>query len=77
MRDGVNGLLRPADARALADAVLALAAAPRWAAALAERARLDVRGRTWEASMRRLADGYERALRRAAGTTPARDERVA
>ena len=77
VRDGVNGLLRPADARALADAVLALAAAPRWAAALAERARLDVRGRTWEASMRRLADGYERALRRAAGTTPARDERVA
>ncbi len=70
VRNGVNGLLRPADARMLADAVLALVRAPRYASALAARARTDVGDRTWEASMRRLADGYRQAAGRA-GAAPA------
>lgn len=77
VRSGVNGLLRPPDARELADAVLALVRAPRWASALADRARADVRERTWEVSMRRLADGYERALRRDADAAATQGERAA
>jgi glycosyltransferase involved in cell wall biosynthesis/predicted metal-dependent phosphoesterase TrpH len=60
--DGVTGLLRPADATALADAVVALAADPDARARLAAAARGAVAERTWERALERLADGYRRAL---------------
>ena len=64
VRDGVTGLLRPADAQALADAVLTLVHAPERARAIAARARAGVGARTWAASLGRLADGYAEARRR-------------
>jgi glycosyltransferase involved in cell wall biosynthesis/predicted metal-dependent phosphoesterase TrpH len=60
--DGRTGLLRPADADALADAVCHLAAAPLLRRALASSALHAVRGRTWDAALRRLADGYHAAI---------------
>jgi len=60
--DGVTGLLRPADAAALADAVLALAADPDARARLAGAARAAVAERTWDRALERLGDGYRRAL---------------
>jgi glycosyltransferase involved in cell wall biosynthesis len=69
VEDGLTGLLRPADAAALADAVLELAGAPLLRERLAQRAFEAVRERTWERALSRLADGYRRALggRTAAG----------
>jgi glycosyltransferase involved in cell wall biosynthesis len=69
VEDGVTGLLRAADAAALADAVLDLAGAPLLRERLAQRALEAVRERTWERALTRLADGYRRALggRTAAG----------
>jgi glycosyltransferase involved in cell wall biosynthesis/predicted metal-dependent phosphoesterase TrpH len=64
--DGVSGLLRPADARALADAVVALAADPALRSRLAVGGLESVQDRTWDAAMGRLATGYGRAL--SAGT---------
>jgi glycosyltransferase involved in cell wall biosynthesis len=59
---GESGLLAPANADALADAVASITTAP----LLAERLRLgglaSVRERTWDAALARLADGYRRAL---------------
>jgi glycosyltransferase involved in cell wall biosynthesis/predicted metal-dependent phosphoesterase TrpH len=60
--DGVTGLLVPADATALADAVVALASDPDARARLAGAARVAVAERTWERALERLADGYRRAL---------------
>jgi glycosyltransferase involved in cell wall biosynthesis/predicted metal-dependent phosphoesterase TrpH len=60
--DGVTGLLVPADATALADAVVALAGDPDARARLAGAARQAVAERTWERALERLADGYRRAL---------------
>ncbi len=60
--DGVTGLLCPADATALADAVVALAGDPDARARLAGAARIAVTERTWERALERLADGYRRAL---------------
>jgi glycosyltransferase involved in cell wall biosynthesis/predicted metal-dependent phosphoesterase TrpH len=60
--DGVTGLLRPADATALADAVVAVAADPAARARLAAAARAAVAERTWDRALQRLADGYRRAL---------------
>jgi glycosyltransferase involved in cell wall biosynthesis/predicted metal-dependent phosphoesterase TrpH len=60
--DGETGLLRAADVHALADAVLALAAAPDERARLAANARAAVAERTWDRALERLADGYRRAL---------------
>jgi glycosyltransferase involved in cell wall biosynthesis/predicted metal-dependent phosphoesterase TrpH len=60
--DGVTGLLRDADATALADAVVALAADPDARARLAQNARAAVAERTWDRALQRLADGYRRAL---------------
>ena len=60
--DGVTGLLAPADAAALADAVVALASDPEARARLAGAARVAVAERTWERALERLADGYRRAL---------------
>jgi glycosyltransferase involved in cell wall biosynthesis len=60
--DGVTGLLRPADPRALADVLVQLASRPGERRRLAERALVSVCGRTWERALARLADGYRRAL---------------
>jgi glycosyltransferase involved in cell wall biosynthesis/predicted metal-dependent phosphoesterase TrpH len=60
--DGRTGLLRSAEAPALADALVALAAAPLQRARLGRAARAAARERTWEASLERLAAGYRRAL---------------
>jgi len=60
--DGETGLLRAPDVTALADAVVALAAAPQERARLAGNARAAVAERTWDRALERLADGYRRAL---------------
>jgi glycosyltransferase involved in cell wall biosynthesis len=75
--DGVTGLLRPADATALADAVVALAADPGARAQLAAAARGAVAERTWERALERLADGYRRALDGAAIAADGTVRRVA
>lgn len=62
VRDGVSGLLRPPSAGALAGAVLQLAGDPGLRAKLARGGLDAVAGRTWEASLERLAAGYRRAL---------------
>lgn len=64
--DDVSGLLRPADPLALADAVVALAADPARRRRIADGGLRSVEGRTWDAALRRLAEGYHRAL--SAGT---------
>jgi glycosyltransferase involved in cell wall biosynthesis/predicted metal-dependent phosphoesterase TrpH len=60
--DGITGRLCPADAGALADVVVELAAQPQQRERLAGTALDAVTGRTWERSLQRLADGYRRAL---------------
>jgi glycosyltransferase involved in cell wall biosynthesis/predicted metal-dependent phosphoesterase TrpH len=62
IEDGRTGLLRPADAGALADALCELAAAPALRGRLAKAALEEVRGRTWERALERLAEGYRLAL---------------
>lgn len=64
VRDGENGLLVPEkDVRALADALLALAADPDLRARLGAAGRAEVRGeRSWEAVGRKFEEVYERAL---------------
>jgi glycosyltransferase involved in cell wall biosynthesis len=74
--DGRTGLLRPPDPETLASALCELAAAPELRRRLAHTALEDVRGRTWEQALERLAEGYRRALRAPAGR-PAGDERPA
>ncbi|MCK9247892.1 MAG: glycosyltransferase [Solirubrobacteraceae bacterium] len=73
--DEVDGLLRPADADALADAVVAVASDPGWAAVLATGGLEAAAERTWDASMERLAEGYRTAL--AAGTLRAAERDAA
>ena len=63
IEDGETGLLRPADAGALAEAVLSLVDAPLLAERLRRRALAAVQGRSWETALRWLAAGYVRALR--------------
>jgi glycosyltransferase involved in cell wall biosynthesis/predicted metal-dependent phosphoesterase TrpH len=60
---GETGLLAPAQADALADALVGLAASPPLRARLSRAALGAVRTRTWEASLERLAGGYRIALR--------------
>ncbi|MEA2150500.1 MAG: hypothetical protein QOD69_2330, partial [Solirubrobacteraceae bacterium] len=60
--DGITGRLCPPDARALADAVVELAAQPLQRERLAATALDAVATRTWERSLQRLGDGYRRAL---------------
>jgi glycosyltransferase involved in cell wall biosynthesis len=60
--DGITGRLCPADAGALADAVVELAAQPLQRERLAATALDAVAMRTWERSLQRLGDGYRRAL---------------
>jgi glycosyltransferase involved in cell wall biosynthesis/predicted metal-dependent phosphoesterase TrpH len=62
IEDRVTGLLCEPDAQQLADAVLELAGAPLLRERLAAAALRAVRRRTWERTLQRLADGYERAL---------------
>ncbi|WCB92892.1 glycosyltransferase [Baekduia alba] len=62
VEDGVTGRLVAPDARALADAVVALAADPDARARLAAAARSAVAQRTWDRALERLAAGYRRAL---------------
>jgi glycosyltransferase involved in cell wall biosynthesis/predicted metal-dependent phosphoesterase TrpH len=60
--DGDTGLLRPADPQALAGALTALAGSTLLRERLARAGVAAVHGRTWEASMERLASGYRMAL---------------
>ncbi|HEV2812233.1 MAG TPA: glycosyltransferase [Solirubrobacteraceae bacterium] len=64
--DDVTGLLRPPDARALAQAVCELARMPFQRERLARNALLSVRERTWEAALERLAAGYRACVAPAA-----------
>ena len=59
---GVSGLLCEGDAEQLADAMLELAGSPLLRQHLARAALRSVRLRTWERTLQRLADGYDRAL---------------
>jgi glycosyltransferase involved in cell wall biosynthesis len=62
VEDGRTGLLRPADADALADAIGELASAPVLRRRLAEGGLAATRLRTWERALERLAEGYAAAL---------------
>ena len=72
VRHMATGLLATPAPHALAAAVCRLAASQPLRARLAEGALEAVRERTWEASLARLADGYEAALIRAAADLRAR-----
>ena len=60
--DGLDGLLRPADADALSAALLELSASPLRREALGAAAVRSARGRTWERTLELLGAGYRRAL---------------
>jgi glycosyltransferase involved in cell wall biosynthesis len=59
---GETGLLASPDAGALADALASVTSSDLVATPLRRAGLAAVRGRTWEASMERLADGYRGAL---------------
>jgi glycosyltransferase involved in cell wall biosynthesis/predicted metal-dependent phosphoesterase TrpH len=71
---GRTGLLVPADAEALASALLTLAHRPPLREQLRRGALAAVRGRTWETALERLASGYRLALE---GVAPDAGRRVA
>jgi glycosyltransferase involved in cell wall biosynthesis/predicted metal-dependent phosphoesterase TrpH len=71
--DGLTGLLAPARADALAERLLMLAHSTLLAERLRKTALAVVRGRTWEASLERLAVGYRSALLRSPAPGAARD----
>jgi glycosyltransferase involved in cell wall biosynthesis/predicted metal-dependent phosphoesterase TrpH len=62
IEDRVTGLLREADSKQLADALVELAGSPLLRERLASAALATVRSRTWERALERLAAGYRRAL---------------
>jgi glycosyltransferase involved in cell wall biosynthesis/predicted metal-dependent phosphoesterase TrpH len=64
IEDRVSGLLCEPDARCLAQALLELARSPLLCAHLAGGALRSARQRTWEHTLQRLADGYQRSLTR-------------
>jgi glycosyltransferase involved in cell wall biosynthesis len=68
--DGETGRLCEPEPAMLAAAILQLADSPAWRAKLGRQAREAARGRTWEASMLQLADGYDRV------TEPAEQPRI-
>jgi glycosyltransferase involved in cell wall biosynthesis len=70
IEDGRTGLLRPPDAGALADAILELAADPARRRRLAAAALEEVRARTWQRALERLAEGYRLALGETAAAAP-------
>jgi glycosyltransferase involved in cell wall biosynthesis/predicted metal-dependent phosphoesterase TrpH len=63
IEDGVTGLLRPADAGALSEALLELAGSPLRRQSLAAGGLRAARQRTWERTMSLLGEGYRHALR--------------
>ena len=71
--DGETGLLAPAEADALADRLLTLVHSTLLSERLRKTAVAVVRGRTWEASLERLAGGYRSALLRSPTPGAARD----
>jgi len=62
VQDGVTGLLRDADARQLADALIELVGSRIMRERLARAALSAVGERTWERALQRLAAGYRQAL---------------
>jgi glycosyltransferase involved in cell wall biosynthesis/predicted metal-dependent phosphoesterase TrpH len=62
IEDRVSGLLCEPDAHEIADALLELAGSPLLREHLAVGALRSARLRTWEQTLQRLADGYQRAL---------------
>jgi glycosyltransferase involved in cell wall biosynthesis/predicted metal-dependent phosphoesterase TrpH len=62
IRDGVDGLLRPADPEALAQALVLLSGSAALRQRLGQAARHSVEQRTWERALERLATGYRSAL---------------
>jgi len=62
VEDGVNGLLRPARAEALADGLVELAASPSDRRRLGRAGERSATGRTWERTLAQLATGYARVL---------------
>ena len=68
----MTGLLRPAEAGPLAEALLDLARVPAARAASAAPAALAVAERSWERALGRLADGYRAALGEPATAAPER-----
>jgi glycosyltransferase involved in cell wall biosynthesis len=60
--DGETGLLCPPDADALAAAIVSVVEQPLLASRLRRGGLASVSGRTWEAALQRLADGYRRVL---------------
>jgi glycosyltransferase involved in cell wall biosynthesis/predicted metal-dependent phosphoesterase TrpH len=68
--DGETGRLCEPDAAMLAAALLQLADSPAWRAKLGRQGRDAARARTWQASMRQLADGYDRV------TEPEQEPRI-
>jgi glycosyltransferase involved in cell wall biosynthesis/predicted metal-dependent phosphoesterase TrpH len=62
IEDRVTGLLCPADAPALAAALLELASSPLLRERLSRAALTSVRQRTWKRALQRLAEGYQQAL---------------
>jgi glycosyltransferase involved in cell wall biosynthesis/predicted metal-dependent phosphoesterase TrpH len=68
--DGETGRLCEPDPAMLAAAILQLSDSPAWRTKLGRQARVAARERTWEASMRQLADGYDRV------TEPAEEPRI-
>ena len=62
IESGETGILAPAEPDALADAIGQIVAQPLLAERLRRAALTAVRGRTWEASLQRLAAGYSAAL---------------
>ncbi len=62
--DGESGLLRPADAGALAEALVGLAASPLQRRRLAAGGLNAARERTWQAALEELAAGYDGVLGR-------------
>ncbi len=60
--DGETGRLCDPDPGLLAAAILQLADSPAWRAKLGRQAMEAARGRTWEAAMMQLAEGYDRVV---------------
>ena len=73
VRHGVDGLLVPPSAQALADSLVALASSPERRATFAAAARAAVEARTWDRALARLAEGYRGALGLAPGAEAVRD----
>lgn len=63
IEDGVSGLLRPADASALAEALIQVASDPELAERLRAGGLAQVATRSWEACLEQLAEGYTEAMR--------------